>query len=82
MFERFLIKSYLIYLKHLGLHETDIESIATKDTPEPTVKVKCLTGFMLITIKDAPLNPKTGAFSGMIYPKGLSKNTTCLTEYR
>lgn len=36
---------------------------------------------MLITIKDAPAN-LNGQFSGMVYPKGLAKNSTCLTEYR
>lgn len=37
---------------------------------------------MLITIKDAPPSHDDGMFSGMIYPKGLSKNSSCLTEYR
>lgn len=36
---------------------------------------------MLVTIKDAPAN-LNGQFSGMVYPKGLAKNSTCLTEYR
>lgn len=36
---------------------------------------------MLITVKDAPAN-LNGQFSGMVYPKGLAKNSTCLTEYR
>ena len=36
---------------------------------------------MLITIKDAPVNTN-GLFSGMIYPKGLAKNSSCLAEYR
>ncbi|XP_034109524.1 uncharacterized protein LOC117571474 isoform X2 [Drosophila albomicans] len=49
---------------------------------EPSVRVKCLSGSMLISIKDAPTNQETGLFSGMIYPKGLSKNSTCLSEYR
>ena len=48
---------------------------------EPTVRIQCLSGSMLITIKDVPIN-LDGQFSGMIYPKGLSKNSTCLTEYR
>ncbi|XP_064542624.1 cuticlin-4 [Drosophila montana] len=51
-------------------------------TIEPSVRVKCLSGSMLIMIKDAPPNHETGLFSGMIYPKGLSKNSTCLSEYR
>lgn len=36
---------------------------------------------MLITIKNAP-SSYDGHFSGMVYPKGLSKNSTCLSEYR
>lgn len=51
-------------------------------TKEPTVRIKCLSGSMLITIKDAPTSPDDDLFSGMIYPKGLSKNSTCLMEYR
>ncbi|KAM8714271.1 hypothetical protein ACLKA7_014410 [Drosophila subpalustris] len=53
-----------------------------QSTIEPSVRVKCLSGSMLISIKDAPPNHETGLFSGMIYPKGLSKNSTCLSEYR
>ncbi|XP_017866452.1 PREDICTED: uncharacterized protein LOC108616029 [Drosophila arizonae] len=48
----------------------------------PNVRVQCQSGSMLITIKDAPPNHETGLFSGMIYPKGLSKNSSCLSEYR
>lgn len=56
---------------------------STKTTSvEPTVRIQCLSGSMLITIKDAPPSHENGLFSGMIYPKGLSKNSTCLTEYR
>ncbi|EAT38226.1 AAEL009866-PA [Aedes aegypti] len=54
---------------------------ATIFTKEPTVRIQCLSGSMLITIKDAPAN-LNGQFSGMVYPKGLAKNSTCLTEYR
>lgn len=50
-------------------------------TKEPTVRIQCLAGSMIISVKDAPTN-NDGSFSGMIYPKGLSKNSTCLTEYR
>ncbi|KAM7344684.1 zona pellucida domain-containing protein piopio isoform 1-T2 [Cochliomyia hominivorax] len=60
----------------------EIERSSTKPTVEPTVRIKCLSGSMLITIKDAPVNHENNLFSGMIYPKGLSKNSTCLTEYR
>ena len=48
---------------------------------EPTVRIQCLSGSMIITVKDPPPSPD-GKFSGMIYPKGLSKNSTCLSEYR
>lgn len=49
---------------------------------EPTVRIQCMSGSMLITIKDAPPSHENGLFSGMVYPKGLSKNSTCLSEYR
>ncbi|XP_017061934.1 uncharacterized protein LOC108101889 [Drosophila ficusphila] len=61
--------------------EAEVTS-TSKPTVEPSVRIKCLSGSMLITIKDAPPNHETGLFSGMIYPKGLSKNSTCLSEYR
>lgn len=48
---------------------------------EPTVQIQCLSGSMLITIKNAPSSYE-GLFSGMVYPKGLAKNSTCLSEYR
>lgn len=48
---------------------------------EPTVQIQCLSGSMLITIKNAPAS-YDGLFSGMVYPKGLAKNSTCLSEYR
>lgn len=48
---------------------------------EPTVRIQCMSGSMIITIKDPPPSPD-GKFSGMVYPKGLSKNSTCLSEYR
>lgn len=56
--------------------------LMSASTKEPTVRIKCLSGSMFITIKDAPTSPEDDLFSGMIYPKGLSKNSTCLTEYR
>lgn len=48
---------------------------------EPTLQIQCLSGSMLITIKNAPAS-YDGLFSGMVYPKGLAKNSTCLSEYR
>ncbi|GAB0093348.1 uncharacterized protein DMENIID0001_084380 [Sergentomyia squamirostris] len=48
---------------------------------EPSVRIQCLSGSMIITIKDPPPNTD-GLFTGIIYPKGLSKNSTCLSEYR
>jgi hypothetical protein len=50
-------------------------------TKEPTVQIQCQSGSMLITIKNAPAR-YDGQFDGMVYPKGLSKNSSCLTEYR
>lgn len=55
---------------------------STTSFKEPTVRIQCLSGSMLITIKDAPPSHDDGMFSGMVYPKGLSKNSSCLTEYR
>lgn len=46
----------------------------------PTVRIQCMSGFMVITIKDAPSTDE-GFFSGMIYPKELSKNSTCMSEF-
>uniref|UniRef100_A0A182Y269 Uncharacterized protein n=1 Tax=Anopheles stephensi TaxID=30069 RepID=A0A182Y269_ANOST len=60
--------------------KTVLRSTATIFTKEPTVRIQCQSGSMLITIKDAPAN-LNGQFSGMVYPKGLAKNSTCLTEY-
>lgn len=48
---------------------------------EPTVQIQCMSGSMLITIRNAPAS-YDGLFSGMVYPKGLPKNSTCLSEYR
>ncbi|XP_037941948.1 uncharacterized protein LOC119674864 [Teleopsis dalmanni] len=67
-----------------ALVESDVDAPppSTKPAIEPTVRIKCLSGAMLITIKDAPPSHESGLFNGMVYPKGLSKNSTCLTEYR
>ncbi|XP_031631275.1 cuticlin-1 [Contarinia nasturtii] len=56
--------------------------LSTEAKQEPIVRIKCLSGSMFITIKNAPPSPDDGLFSGMIYPKGLSKNSSCLMEYR
>lgn len=53
---------------------------ATILTKEPTVQIQCMSGSMIVTIKNAPAN-YDGLFSGLVYPKGLSKNSTCLSEY-
>lgn len=55
---------------------------STSAIREPIVLIQCLSASMLITIKHPPLSHDDGLFSGMIYPKGLSKNSSCLTEYR
>lgn len=54
---------------------------ATIIVKEPSVLIQCMSGAMLITINNAPAN-YDGVFSGMVYPKGLAKNSTCLSEYR
>lgn len=53
---------------------------ATILTKEPTVQIQCMSGSMIVTIKNAPAK-YNGVFSGLVYPKGLSKNSTCLSEY-
>lgn len=54
---------------------------ATFFDKEPTVQIQCLSGHMVVTVSSAPVG-NDGLFSGMIYPKGLSSNSTCLSEYR
>ena len=41
------------------------------------VKVKCNSEDITVSVGILGEN----AFNGMIYPKGLSKNSTCMTEY-
>jgi hypothetical protein len=36
---------------------------------------------MIVTVLNSPVGPD-GLFSGMVYPKGLSSNSSCLSEYR
>uniref|UniRef100_A0A182Q663 ZP domain-containing protein n=1 Tax=Anopheles farauti TaxID=69004 RepID=A0A182Q663_9DIPT len=67
-------------IKINGSNKAANDGSATIFTKEPTVRIQCQSGSMLITIKDAPAN-LNGQFSGMVYPKGLAKNSTCLTEY-
>lgn len=59
---------------------TRIAGQATLLTKEPTVQIQCMSGSMIVSIKNAPAN-YDGLFSGLVYPKGLSKNSTCLSEY-
>lgn len=47
---------------------------------QPQVRIQCLSGSMVVTIKDAPSSVE-GQFSGIVYPKDLSKNSTCLAEF-
>lgn len=72
-----LILKFLFFFSYFLLSFTENVHLSK----EPTVRIQCLSGFMIIKIDDAPLN-NDGYFSGMVYPKGLSKNSTCLTEYR
>nr|XP_040222245.2 cuticlin-3 [Anopheles coluzzii]XP_040222246.2 cuticlin-3 [Anopheles coluzzii]XP_049463830.1 cuticlin-3 [Anopheles coluzzii] len=83
--EKHSIVSTILYVLTITTftHGAQIPSMkrsATIFTKEPTVRIQCQSGSMLITIKDAPAN-LNGQFSGMVYPKGLAKNSTCLTEY-
>ena len=41
------------------------------------MNVECNSADIRITLQAAPLHP----FNGMIYPKGLSKNSSCMAEY-
>uniref|UniRef100_A0A336MZ58 CSON003393 protein n=2 Tax=Culicoides sonorensis TaxID=179676 RepID=A0A336MZ58_CULSO len=59
---------------HVKQHQSVIAS------KSPNVRIQCMSGFMVITIKDAP-STEDGYFSGMIYPKELSKNSTCMAEF-
>jgi hypothetical protein len=61
-------------------HCTQIAGQATILTKEPTVQIQCMSGSMIVSIKNAPAS-YDGLFSGLVYPKGLSKNSTCLAEY-
>lgn len=74
-----------IFMLSVATHSAQLPASETTSQPsivEPTVRIQCLSGSMLITIKDPPPSQESGLFSGMVYPKGLSKNSTCLTEYR
>lgn len=48
------------------------------DDPEvdDDIKIECNSNEIAVAI-----NTKSGAFNGMIYPKGLSKNSSCLGEF-
>ena len=52
----------------------DFSSVAEDVVKE--VKVACNSDDITLTISTL-----VDAFNGMIYPKGLSKNSTCMTEY-
>jgi hypothetical protein len=74
---------------------TSLAAVANSELPEPeadVVTVQCANDEMQVTIEPAqsPLPPvsrslngpdEAGAFSGMVYPRGLSKNSSCLAEY-
>jgi hypothetical protein len=60
---------------------TSLKKQAVYASKQPSVRIQCMSGFMVITIKDAP-STIDGYFSGMVYPKELSKNSTCTSEFR
>ncbi|XP_055384555.1 uncharacterized protein LOC129614161 isoform X2 [Condylostylus longicornis] len=63
--------------------QKDTRSTNSYSFYNPSIQVECKTDMMLIMIEN---NPKEGhtnnLFSGMVYPKGLPKHSTCLSEYR
>ncbi|XP_063237137.1 cuticlin-4 [Bacillus rossius redtenbacheri] len=58
-------------------HRTaQIPSTATTTEVAQDVRIDCSSRDITVAIKT-----KGGAFSGLVYPKGLSKNSSCLAEY-
>merc|ERR1712212_1373681 len=55
-----------------------LKEVAEKDKNDIVVDVGVLCNSEDITLT---LTVTTDFFNGMIYPKGLSKNSTCMTEY-
>nr|CAD7568471.1 unnamed protein product [Timema californicum] len=68
---------------HLGVTELEIATVPHTcglhaNTPEVAqdVRIECNSHEIGVAI-----NTKSGAFNGMIYPKGLSKNSSCMSEF-
>ena len=43
--------------------------------PDHAVQIECNSNNIMVTLKSSN-------FNGMIYPKGLSTNSTCMVEYK
>ncbi|CAA9997714.1 unnamed protein product [Nesidiocoris tenuis] len=58
--------------------ENQLPTIATyvQQTKMPEVRITCKSEHMTITVESA-----SGQFDGMIYPRGLGRNSSCLTMY-
>ncbi|KAF5285666.1 hypothetical protein FQA39_LY16530 [Lamprigera yunnana] len=71
----FFCLSLLLFYTHC---EAAIVTTPTPNTQEvlSDVRVECNSNEIAIN-----LNTKSGLFTGMIYPRGLSKNTTCMGEW-
>jgi hypothetical protein len=66
---------------------------AEVDEGADVVRVECANDEMLVTIEPATATPpppahaarhaqpEPGLFSGMVYPRGLTKNSSCLVEF-
>ncbi|XP_067003915.1 cuticlin-3 isoform X2 [Anabrus simplex] len=52
--------------------------LPSNNSPEvaPDVRIDCSSNDIVVAI-----DTKSGVFNGMIYPKGLSKNSTCMSEF-
>lgn len=51
-------------------------SLATNSDGKPDVQIECNSDSIVVTLSAA-----VSGFNGMIYPKGLSKNSSCMVEY-
>merc|ERR1712055_117752 len=66
----------------VGENDIATKDIATKDTEKDKNDIVVDVG-VLCNSEDITLTLRVSSdyFNGMIYPKGLSKNSTCMTEY-
>lgn len=62
-----------------NLHAANIPATPSTSVPEVAqdVRIDCNSDEIVVSV-----TTRSGRFNGMIYPRGLSKNSTCLTEWR